>query len=451
MIRTLYIVGVQYNYVPVLGWKMKNTWIIFGWTLLATFTQAQGDIRSHSGELHFKINSQTTSMSLNTTGLGIGVTSPQAQLDVQGNAMIQKRLNVGSKIMGSANLNISGSFSLSPKVLQSGNSYTAGQESLLFVQSNTSMRIDLPTPHDHLGKTLHIKATSSQCNVLIHGGNVANTGLAIMSANTSKLPAIELLAGQQAWHILSQYGDVSTGVSASNLIAWYDANDVDGDGTPEGNLEANLDQGRVMTWVNKAGPQRHLYQSIVADAPSLSLNAKNGLSGLYFDPDDNKDTTYNDGDYMRSTDDLPLDDTITVFMVFKGTGGADYGYYICLGKGNDIGIQSAGKSWLRPAFNGSTSFKVAYSSTSQADVRLLTSQFNGHLSQAYFEGQFISSGNSGTAGTSKISKITVGRSGSSGSKSFKEITIYEILIYDDLLNDATRQSVERYLKTKWGM
>ena len=113
------------------------------------------DVRSLDGTINFDVQSDgQTEMSLNTTGLGIGV-SPSANLHVVGNTIVSKKLFVGGSD-GSSNLNINGTLGYGLQTV-SANATLADYSIVLADSSSDNLVLTLPYAGNASGSQYHIK------------------------------------------------------------------------------------------------------------------------------------------------------------------------------------------------------------------------------------------------------------------------------------------------------
>ena len=179
------------------------------------------DVSSTNGLLSFDRNSDgTAEMSLNSTGLGIGVTTPAANLHVQGNAIISHQLSVGGSNTSSSNLYIQGSYSQSISSVSS-NTTLSDHSTYLVDNSSANITLSLPYAANVTGRILNIKATSSSHSVFVLGGGnyIDNSPVLEMSSSNSSLPAVSVNSNGQQWYVLgAQYANI---VGSANLLSYW--------------------------------------------------------------------------------------------------------------------------------------------------------------------------------------------------------------------------------------
>ncbi len=102
------------------------------------------DVLSTDGKIRFdtRMDGQAE-MTLNSTGLGIGVLLPSSNLHVNGNAIISEQLFVGGS-SGSSNLNVIGTIGYGVQTVSSN--ATLGDSSVVLVDSSSD-NITLTLPY----------------------------------------------------------------------------------------------------------------------------------------------------------------------------------------------------------------------------------------------------------------------------------------------------------------
>ena len=207
-------------------------------------------------------------------------------------------------------------------------------------------------------------------------------------------------------------------------VLWLDANDVDGDGTPEGSGESVLSSGRVTTWMDKSGGGRNATQSTTTLQATIVSSGLNGLPTVRFDGVDDM--------YLFSA----LNNIRTVFWVVKEDVGASDERPL-LGDGGTYHFMrgSNGIIWHNQFVSGFIS---------GGTTRLDGSVIDGR-STALPRGDFhrLSLVTTGDVGSNQLTKDRTYANRSWDGE------IAEIIIYNQALSDADRQDVADYLYNKW--
>ena len=138
-----------------------------------------GLINGTTESIEFNINFDDRAEAvLNTTGLGIGLSGPSANLHVQGNALVSEQFSVGGSSLGSSNLSLSGTMAFVPHSL-SNNGVLDGLHSLVLADADTAgdnLYFSLPSATDHQGKIIKLKNTSATCQLSMLGIEVGEYG-----------------------------------------------------------------------------------------------------------------------------------------------------------------------------------------------------------------------------------------------------------------------------------
>jgi hypothetical protein len=163
--------------------------------LLANVTSSQGNIS-------FDVNDDgSAEMIFDTAGLGIGTFSPSAKMEVSGNAIVSRSMSIGSSSVGSANLNINGSFGLSPQTITDDSSL--GSSSMVFVDtSSDNIYLALPAASSVANRSYTIKKISPNNTMTIAStDNIErSTGHLVSSGNRS---SFRLHSDGNEWFVLS--------------------------------------------------------------------------------------------------------------------------------------------------------------------------------------------------------------------------------------------------------
>lgn len=182
-----------------------------------------GDVRSTTGELHFKSQSENIDMTLNASGLGLGTSTPSANLDVQGNALISQQLNIGGH-SGSSNLNLQGTLSIAPLSL-TGSTTSYDLNAYSVVMANTSsdnVKVKLPAANTAPGRTVQIKKTHANNSVIVQTVDTIDNYDVLRLGAGGNLASAKFVSSGSKWYLLaSQGGHEGYDVHSSNLIAHY--------------------------------------------------------------------------------------------------------------------------------------------------------------------------------------------------------------------------------------
>ena len=232
---------------------------LIGLALLAMviLSSVHADVRSTNGTINFDTNFDGVAEAvLNGTGFGLGLTTPSANLQVAGNAIVSGTMVVGgtSNTSGS-NLHVSGSWGFSVQTVTS-NTTLSGNSVVLADTSAGNITLTLPGAFTVSGRMYTVKKTSNSHSVLLRwiGGAVLE-----LTSGTSSYPSAQVISDGSTWHVIgqSQVGlsssgaqylivDVSGGPTAVSYPVSYQATVPDLTGS--GNLEFKTSK-IVLKWI----------------------------------------------------------------------------------------------------------------------------------------------------------------------------------------------------------
>ncbi|MBF0197768.1 MAG: LamG domain-containing protein [Planctomycetes bacterium] len=175
-----------------------------------------GSVRS-TGNIHFTVNDNQL-MVLEDTGLGVGITSPAANLHIAGNGIITTDLSIGGASL-SSNLNISGTMQVAPYTFSDNG--TISSHSFAFADSTSGdIYLDLPSS-GVTGRVVTIKKISASNNVYISSTYpIDGKYIIAMEPSSTIYPFMSVVNDGSSWLILSET-DTSSGSYSDNLILWW--------------------------------------------------------------------------------------------------------------------------------------------------------------------------------------------------------------------------------------
>lgn len=198
---------------------LKIVWFIL--ILGASFLS--GDVKSNSGAILFDRNSNgNAEMRLNQTGLGIGVV-PSSNLEVAGNTIINQKLSIGSSVSSQNNLQIHGTYALTPSTPSSGN-ITLGADSLVLINTSSGDRtVKMPLASTVTGRVYTIKKISSSGNLYLSAsGNLIDTEMSLsLEELGSEMASVKLISDGRQWWVLSLSSANLEELASSNLFVEY--------------------------------------------------------------------------------------------------------------------------------------------------------------------------------------------------------------------------------------
>lgn len=159
-------------------------------------------------------------MTLNTTGLGIGLT-PSANLTVAGNALINDQMSIGTTSAHST-LQIGGSFGLSIQNLSSN--ATLNQHSMVMVDtSQGNITLTLPPASDATGRRYRIKKTSELSQLWVEASDNIDrqdSSFELTHPNQSGFSHLDLISHENQWWVLSHSDEATQVMATDNFVAW---------------------------------------------------------------------------------------------------------------------------------------------------------------------------------------------------------------------------------------
>jgi hypothetical protein len=283
-----------------------------------------------------------------------------------------------------------------------------------------------------------IKNTVSASDVYLESDSSPFDEDAFLKLSGSNLSSVSLIASGNSWHTLSQTGTVSAVPlsNLSNLIHWWDGNDIDGDNVAEGASESGLNSGNISDWMDKGSFGANLYQTSLANMPELKVGLVNGKSCPEFDDD----FLLNQGNYNWN------DGEAFIILYHSETNTTTTQAHI-------VGLDGTRSLIGRGAINANAD-SVSYMANDG-------NKFPGpNTNNVTVNGVVGNSGNtlrwelvhmiSGTINGSRSVIQMSGKNQVANDRDF-EGYIAEILIFNSPLSDIRRRQIQAHLKAKWAI
>lgn len=251
--------------------------------LFTLITNSFADIKSTNGSIRFDVqNDQEAEMTLNTIGLGLGVT-PSANLHIQGNAIISNQLSIGA-LQGSSNLHINGSMGVNFQTVSSNT--TLGDSSYILVDSSSdNITLTLPYAGNVSGRVYHIKKITSNNQVLIQGGGAIDGNYQVPLSSGNLGSTMLISRGSQHWNILS--------LSGNNDLISYEITTLDGSDGVSGFVRHNDANafGSQITVKNAGDSSQYTRKGYIRfDISTLNVTASDVSLDLTIDLNDGSNT-----------------------------------------------------------------------------------------------------------------------------------------------------------------
>jgi hypothetical protein len=399
--------------------------------LCLLMTSPKADVKSNTGMISFIPNKTSEQVVMRATLNQVTMGSPEYPIDFH----LHGRHMLGFQTV-SSNL-------------------TLGGNSIIFANTaNHDLDLALPYAGNVVGATYRIKKTSHLNKLrLITGGELMDTYIQLeVPASQRKLETLELMSDGQQWHILSMPDGMmgSDPPSYSPLqdspALWYDGSN---------SSSFTLQSGNISQWNDLSGHDRHATQSSTHQQPLyLSGNGAyfggiQAMTAVNFNPTDNHNSP----------------ETI-VMMISAGSYGAnvifrrgahnsgylDDTFEVASSKlkyrSNYYGSEEDAQ--LTTSSNVSDGMMVIYASgnTGAQYIRNLAINGSSLLSQTYNSPPRKNSSTIAPIGN----YLNIGHDMTSGAVEQKwahDITLHELIIFNETLSESKRQMVEGYLAHKW--
>ncbi len=203
-------------------WKPQQLSVCFVAAGLLLLGAIYGDVKSSTGNINFDSNADGASeATLSSSGLGIGTTTPSANLHVAGNAYLTGNMGIGTSAPTST-LQVSGSLGYAYQSVSAN--ATLGANTLVIADSSsTNITLTLPYAGNVQGRQYLIKKKAATGTVYVSGGgNLVDTDTSItMTSGGNSFPSLGVISNGQQWYITSQSDSGVSALASSNLIVWW--------------------------------------------------------------------------------------------------------------------------------------------------------------------------------------------------------------------------------------
>jgi hypothetical protein len=436
--------------------------MVFVLTLLVWVASSEASVRSKNGITFDHDSNHQSDMTLNTIGLGIGMT-PSANLSVKGNVIMVNEGSV-SEIYGRSTFELYGSLGYGIQDISSDQ--TLSGNSCLLVNpalNNGDITLTLPSPSISKGRMYMIKGVSHG-NVFLSGNIDGYKGKYRMDHGSQNLsyPSLRILSNGMSWlnmggagHLVKDVRDLSAG---SNLRLWLDGNDVDGDYRRDNKIHNSV----ISSWVNKANGKT---ATVTTGAPLYDSETLAGRGVMHFDGTSSLFTFGADYLYITGTEGM------SIFAVLKPEGSGSTRLVLDFGAqssdGYGFGLSTDNAFFYSSTMHGGATFSQTGTYGSAQFQLLEGNLIFGEQMMLYMNNALVRSEAVTIAalGDSQIIQSSV-ESNSYGpvsiggqAKTFNRVSksrffkgrLAEILLFDAPLTGSERTEVNAYLSAKWNL
>jgi len=237
-------------------------------------------------------------------------------------------------------------------------------------------------------------------------------------------------------YTVHQFGiDTNTLPILQNLVAWFDAADVN---------TVTESSGNVSQWDDKSGNDHNATQGTASDQPTYVANAQNGLHAVRFN---------------GTSDFLDLGSVVisgttgrTFFLVANAVATGNTETMISLTTSSttaerydlnsQVSLRVQGGNIVYTVSVVGAAYVVTIRNAASSDCDVTDGRRDGvTMTVSTSSSEII---NTGTTGTTRLGERNIGTS-------WYEGDLYEVIMYDRELTNTEVESVERYLAVKWGI
>lgn len=237
--------------------------------------------------------------------------------------------------------------------------------------------------------------------------------------------------------IVASQSSAAGTLPVSGAALWLDGDDASTFSYSSGTI--------VSQWNDKSGNARHFTQGTVANQPNRN-KLQNGKYGLTFNADRMANTGYNWANSAHTLFLVVRYDSAAVN--YTGMFGAN------ISSGPTCGISNVDAFSMFKVGVAAFDYNLSVTS-SNADVAVWKSAgvSSGNMTTTFYKNGTAASGTVSMTGLSTGTGAVLGASTTAGDDQTpaNDYTfVFEVIVYPSQLSDTDRNSVESYLKTKWG-
>lgn len=241
-------------------------------------------------------------------------------------------------------------------------------------------------------------------------------------------------------------------LNMTGLAIWHDAADLS---------SMDIVNDQITVWADKSGNDNHLGPVAGEVLPSVGSNLQNGRTGVFFD--------YTEKAMLESNYTAASDGSLSGFVVAKRVdgstaygGGSVYKSILSIGR-PDGSSEEIGKFNIAEDRDSGKPLTTAHKVAANNNASGLLADGKAHIltSILNYGAEFYLAASAdgvleeqddctGIAVADELTPLQVGGSTTAGSRRFWG-TIYEILLFERVLEAAEIRTIETYLSTKWGI
>jgi hypothetical protein len=383
--------------------------------------------------MNFKVQGNNL-MSLKTTGLGLGTSSPSANLHVMGNAHFTEQLIIGGS-NSSANLAMKGTYGVSYQTVTADTSLSAHSH-YLADSSSDNLLLSLPTAASSQGRMITIKKISTNHRVVVQDSSANIDGSTNITLTSGHLGMVKLSSSGGNWHIIGRDQIVAWSPLQLSPLAWFD---------PSDETTITSSSTNVTRIEDKSGNGRFLHPGNQTNtSPQTGVRSIYGLNAI--------ECVRDDYDYMEGSFVKPASGNIAMFIVADvDKTGNQHDAILGQGRGTNNGVSIKTNSMNPPVPKNGGSVGTAPAPTTKPfgpKLYYLEADLSKQFVSLYINGGNVSNLAYSTAYSSSDNLMVFNNS--NGGTLTVDGAFGEIVVLENC-PESDRQKMEGYLSRKWGL